>query len=92
MAALKYFYRLFVKRLASQHTNANSCFVVINNEVIILNIKSAVPIKNRLLHSTGYAALQKCLVPLSVNNTVSLFNENPSKLNPKFYLSQIIPI
>ena len=50
MAALKYFFCHFVKRLALQNTNSN-CFAVINSRVMILNLNSVVPIKT-LTHGT----------------------------------------
>ena len=85
----------FVKRLALQNTNAN-CFVVINNRVMVLNLKSVVPIKTHCVHGKQDSALHTCLLLMSLSKTTSLFDQklptNGFKLNSKFYLSQIISL
>ena len=95
MVALKCLNCHFVKRLALQNINAN-CFAVINNGVMVLNLKSVVPIKTRFVHGKRHSALHICLVMMSTSNTTSLCNQNPTaplpngfKLISKFYLSQI---
>ena len=68
MVALKYFYCHFVKRLVLQNTNTNS-FVVINNGVMVLNLKSVVPVKTWFVHDERHSALHKC------KERISLFNK-----------------
>ena len=93
IVALKSFYSHSVKRLALQNTNAN-CFAVINNGVMVLELKSVVPIKTRFVRDKRNSALLKCLVLMSMSQTTWLFDQKPQpngfKLNSNFYLSQII--
>ena len=74
MVALECFYCYFLKRLALQNANPN-CFAVINNGVMVLNLKSVVPIKTLFEHGKRHFALHKCLVLMSTNKTTSLFDQ-----------------
>ena len=88
MVALKWFYCHFVKCITLQNTNANY-FAVINNGVMVLNLKLVVPIKTRFVHGKRHSALHKCLVLMSMNKTTLLFLKldptpsNDFKLNSK---------
>ena len=78
MAALKYFYCHFVKRLALQNTNSN-CFAVINNGDMVLNLNSVVPIKTRFAHGKRHSALHKCLALMAVSKPHRYVIRNPQK-------------
>ena len=53
---VKCFYFHFVKRLLLQNANNADCFAAINNEDLVLNLKSVVPFKTRFVQGTRHSA------------------------------------
>ena len=66
-ACVKCFYSHFINRLALQNTNSN-CFAVINNGVMVPNLKSVVP--TRFAHGKRHSALLECLALMSMSKAV----------------------
>ena len=93
MAALKYF--IFAKRLVFQITSV-TCFVGIDNGIMVPNLNSVFPIESRFVHGKRYSVINKSLALMSVSKTTSSFHQktptNDFNLNSKFCLFQIVSL